>query len=65
VILITKGRVPGFPLAETFWKMRWTVALLIFAIIYHLSVRFGGAEYNFLANFVTDMVDRFGLDKSR
>jgi len=47
-----RGESADLSFTELLHKMRWTIVLLIFAIIYSLSVKLGGEDYNFLARWV-------------
>ncbi|WWC64084.1 uncharacterized protein I303_106691 [Kwoniella dejecticola CBS 10117] len=52
------GETTSVKIADIIEKMKWTLLLLLLAVIYHLAVRFGGKEYDFIPKIMNGINGR-------
>ncbi|WWC73156.1 uncharacterized protein I206_107122 [Kwoniella pini CBS 10737] len=53
------GETTSIKISDIIQKMKWTLFLLVLAIIYHLVIRFGGQQYDFIPKIMNGINGRF------
>ncbi|WWC91269.1 uncharacterized protein L201_006212 [Kwoniella dendrophila CBS 6074] len=54
------GESTSIKISDIINKMKWTLLLLVLAILYHFAVRFGGEQYDFIPKIMNGINGKFG-----